>query len=498
MNNIFWKIIAFISTILALLLLMIGLYTFVPSFKTGLDGLIHGKGWVTEDKETEGTESDPDDPSVSQVSVPDTIMTDPVTPDTFLSPELNMGYIPPSEETLEVPDDLRIRSGGDDPIDAALETLSEERADQLEDELDYGQTGDDLSFDPLMYPYYQMLDDKSKHLYRQIYANALALIDDFKAVETSVTGQQLNNAFMAVFNDHPELFYMDTKFSAGFRNNGTCLEIREYFNSLADDIDSTRDRFESAADTVRNASDGSAYDIEKAAHDALADMNYYSLGSAHNQSAYSALVNGSTVCAGYSRAFQYVCQLAGIPCYYCSGYAGENHAWNIICLDDEFYNVDVTWDDTDPGYNYKWFNKTDSDYGNTHIRKNLSVYLPPCNGTKYGNLEPEEEDVEEEDRKSLSDYGLSEDDVIHDIWTYYDKCADMVAAIGGSDGSFDLAVNDPALCAQIADAFNNGTIEDNLLGPVLQRIGGRAIDMNVYPELIENDRYVLRHKYHVY
>mgnify|MGYP006990155591 CR=1 FL=1 len=47
----------------------------------------------------------------------------------------------------------------------------------------------------------------------------------------------------------------------------------------------------------------------------------------------------------------------GIPCYYCTGFAGENHAWNIIRLDDEYYNVDVTWDDTTPN-TYDYFNKT--------------------------------------------------------------------------------------------------------------------------------------------
>ncbi len=94
----------------------------------------------------------------------------------------------------------------------------------------------------------------------------------------------------------------------------------------------------------------------------------------------------SSVCAGYSRAYQYILQKLGIPCYYCTGSSGEDHAWNIVKLDDGYYNVDVTWDDTDPA-TYDYFNKTDSDYAGTHVRKSLSVYLPACNGMKYRNLE---------------------------------------------------------------------------------------------------------------
>ena len=69
-------------------------------------------------------------------------------------------------------------------------------------------------------------------------------------------------------------------------------------------------------------------------HDRLISRISYSKAATMNQSAYSALVGGKTVCAGYARAFQYLMQKLGIPCYYCTGFAGENHAWNIIKLSD--------------------------------------------------------------------------------------------------------------------------------------------------------------------
>ena len=54
-----------------------------------------------------------------------------------------------------------------------------------------------------------------------------------------------------------------------------------------------------------------------------------------------------------------------------------DHAWNIVALEDGYYNVDVTWDDT-PGGEYDYFNKTDEEYADTHVREELSVNLPVC------------------------------------------------------------------------------------------------------------------------
>lgn len=57
------------------------------------------------------------------------------------------------------------------------------------------------------------------------------------------------------------------------------------------------------------------------------------------------------VCEGYSKAFQYLCDLSGIECYTVSGYAdGGRHMWNIVVLDGKSYHVDVTW--CDGGFDY--------------------------------------------------------------------------------------------------------------------------------------------------
>ena len=66
-----------------------------------------------------------------------------------------------------------------------------------------------------------------------------------------------------------------------------------------------------------------------------------------NQNIYSALVGKRSVCAGYSRAVQYLLDRLGIECIYVVGTAQgqEAHAWNIVKCDGEYYHVDATFGD---------------------------------------------------------------------------------------------------------------------------------------------------------
>lgn len=58
--------------------------------------------------------------------------------------------------------------------------------------------------------------------------------------------------------------------------------------------------------------------------------------------------NTNVVCEGYSKAFQYLCDLGGIDCYTVTGYMGDgDHMWNIVKIDGKCYHVDITNCDSD-------------------------------------------------------------------------------------------------------------------------------------------------------
>lgn len=79
--------------------------------------------------------------------------------------------------------------------------------------------------------------------------------------------------------------------------------------------------------------------------------------------AYDALINHSTVCAGYTEALYYLYNLAGIECITVSGYItaaegeamGGYHIWNIAKVDGEYYYFDATWDAGSDIEDYQFF-----------------------------------------------------------------------------------------------------------------------------------------------
>lgn len=295
------------------------------------------------------------------------------------------GYEAPSELDIKVPEAVNGKAGYQ-PITEKSEALPDAEGGEYTSTLGYGETGDGLFFDANLYPYYHMIDPKGQHLYRQIFSNATVMNAAFVPIE-AVPVSQLKNVVMAVYNDHPELFWLNTIFTCKYDQNKICAELELEFNMTKEELATASTEFFNTTNNLLTQVEnlGTPYEKERRLHDMLIERIEYEKGADKNQSAYSALVEGKSVCAGYARAYQYLLQRLGIPCYYCTGFAGTDHAWNIVALDDGYYNVDLTWDDT-PGGEYDYFNRTDSDYAGTHVRRDLSVNLPKCEGERYRNL----------------------------------------------------------------------------------------------------------------
>ncbi len=246
----------------------------------------------------------------------------------------------------------------------------------------------------LYYPYYAMIDEKYQSLYKQIYDKAMNLEESFTPV-ISINKNDVTNVIEAVMYDHPELFWVENEYSFKYDLTGTCHTIYLKFNETAyNNFPEKRRAFESMAKEIIEKAKKYSTDLkkEKFVHDTLVDLLHYEINSPFNQSAYSAIVNHSSVCAGYSKAFQYILTQLNIPCYYVTGYSSGDHAWNIVYIDGNYYNVDLTWDNT--GYDrYAYFNKSDYEFSKTHSRNGLSVYLPNCNATHLENPSPNTNEV---------------------------------------------------------------------------------------------------------
>lgn len=431
------------------------------------------------------------------------------------------GYVVPVIRPSGVPAAVSGKTGYE-PVQESGEEIPQEEADNLGANPNYGDTGSGLNFDSTYYPYYAMLESDMRQLYNQIYANALELTKSFAPLQT-VSVAQVKTVFEAVYNDHPELFWLETGYSCKYLQSGECVEIVLKYNDTVNDLDTAKQAFEAAAEQILAAARGRANDEDKEryVHDSLMQMVEYDVNAPMNQSAYSALVGKKSVCAGYARAFQYLMQKLSIPCYYCTGFAGEDHAWNIVKLGTRYRNVDVTWDDTDtPTYDY--FNKTDAEYGATHMRTGLSIYLPACVAdintevilpdlSEYINPNPTEPmewvskkkptdtDAANEQKKqeNLAKAGIKEEDVRNNLQEYYADCLKQLKAVGTGDKHFSNVI--PAsLWASVEYAYSHGDYKKGYMEEALKALGVENAAVQLQVDDLSGGYYRIYHNLYTY
>lgn len=168
-------------------------------------------------------------------------------------------------------------------------------------------------------------------------------------------------------------------------------------------------------------------------------------------------------------------------------------------LDDGFYNVDTTWDDTGNG-TYDYFNKTDADYASSHIRRELSIYLPPCNGQAYRNLEPEEEpETDTEDRmlRSLADTGLTQEQVFTDMQGYYVDCYGQMISNGRGRYVFYSVLEGEELFDEWYRGYQGNDYRQAYMENAMTEMGAAACEITLEAEPLQDERYLIRHELYV-
>jgi hypothetical protein len=120
----------------------------------------------------------------------------------------------------------------------------------------------------------------------------------------------------------------------------------------------------------------STYDLTVTTSEDTPDASYSAVGI---------ILHKKAVCSGYAEAFNIFMTFLGIESKYVVGTGNKvNHAWNLVKLDNKWYQIDVTWDDPVPdngGISYNYFLVTDGQMSKDHIW-NANSY-PVATSTKY-------------------------------------------------------------------------------------------------------------------
>lgn len=124
------------------------------------------------------------------------------------------------------------------------------------------------------------------------------------------------------------------------------------------------------AQIYRTYNTGSTYDKVLAVHDYLCNTVVYQETGEDSHSAYGALINKVAVCEGYALAFQKIMDTMGIPCFVATG---NQHAWNVVQVDGQWYHIDVTNADQDWGIIRDYFLISGPSMGYTTWGNDLNV-----------------------------------------------------------------------------------------------------------------------------
>lgn len=238
--------------------------------------------------------------------------------------------------------------------------------------------------------YYEQLSRTEQIVYREILQGVNSMEETIRI--HAGKEDDAGRIYEYLLYDRPELFWC----------NGTtrmtvyedCTEMSPGYTCTAAEKEKRQAQIDEASEKCMTGIDPDASDYEKIRYiyEYIVGTVDYDENAPDNQNIYSALVLRRSVCAGYSRAAQYLLGNMGIPCIYVVGnVAGQGaHAWNIVQCGGKYYQMDTTFGDpvfleeesgeSLPGnsINYDYLCCTDADISIDHEQDDFAEY-PVCN-----------------------------------------------------------------------------------------------------------------------
>lgn len=246
---------------------------------------------------------------------------------------------------------------------------------------------------------YEMLDEETKLVYDEIVYTIQNRAEDVQIATTDIAQMEL--AYLAVRYDYCGFFWLDQFSYVTYSRDDeiTAIEINPTYTMTEEEQASIQKQIDAEAERMLEDAPKDGTDYEKALYvyeKLITDVDYVE-GSENNQNIISVFLNHETICQGYAYATQYLLEKLGIPCATVVGTAeGENHAWNLVVMDGEYYYIDTTWGnsqyiyrDADTGQEESEGNKyIDYDYFGATTRTIMSTHqaderisLPVCTAT---------------------------------------------------------------------------------------------------------------------
>ena len=250
--------------------------------------------------------------------------------------------------------------------------------------------------------YYNQLSDIEKRIYTTLYdvykfdmntgecnTESIKLVSGDK-----FTVNDLYDVSAAFERNHPECFWIrGINWGADSSENGkysaVTYIITAYSNptNYKSDASEYKGNFDAAIKEI-NAKGLSAYETAKRIHDYI--INHYSyrneskILSSNTTNETRAvgymLAHKEGCCESYAKLTKVLCDYYNVPCILVSS---DDHMWNEIQIEGEWYLYDVTWDDAENKLSYNYFLKGSNSVNDEHHKITENAYIKLNNEGKF-------------------------------------------------------------------------------------------------------------------
>jgi transglutaminase/protease-like cytokinesis protein 3 len=173
------------------------------------------------------------------------------------------------------------------------------------------------------------------------------------------------------------------KVSVTYAKSTSTFEISVAYLDNASMEEQVAQAIEAVEKEIPVTSEDSTYDKIYAIYDYLANRISYDKEdqSTLPHTAYDAVVNGKAVCQGYATLFYRILLDYGIDNRII---VSDTHAWNLVCVDGQYYECDLTWDSqgVQKGDSYAYFLKADLSGDDAHTWKTQAMDEEVCQLTR--------------------------------------------------------------------------------------------------------------------
>lgn len=254
--------------------------------------------------------------------------------------------------------------------------------------------------------YYNKLTFKEKNVYKLLF-NAVINLDKKFVIDLSqdeLNYEEYNicieKAVNAFFWDHPEVYYLKTKYSIyHVKNafiNAIVTNIDYSVDSMSELLIKNQEISKKVSQIMLTLDNYTIFNNIIELHDYVAkNIDYFEYEDVNKiDSIYhnidGAFLDNTAVCDGLSKSLQVLLNKIGIKTIFVTGMLEEeSHGWIMAYIDDEWYHIDVTSDKYIKNENNKvdfvshlYLNLTTEDILKSHSLDNPEI-LPVANSTKH-------------------------------------------------------------------------------------------------------------------